>query len=337
MRVAVAGLGFMGLTHLKGFADTPGVEVAAVSSNDPKALSGDLSHIQGNLGVEGATFDFSRMEKYEDAFDCVRRAQVDAVDLCLPTSLHAPVTIAALEAGKHVLVEKPMALDVAECRCMIDASRAAGRILMCAQVLRFFPHYETLAEAFRGGLIGAVRHALFRRRCAAPGWGGWLRDRAVSGGGVFDLLIHDVDQMQFLFGAPRAVSAWGHEDLPAGIDLLTAVYEYEGFSVTITGGWHHLKDYPFSMECTIVGDAGLVDYSSEGRTPSFYAAGGGYDPLWIQKKDGYQSEIEYFVECCRENRQPEICPPEASLNAVGLMRLAELSRSRNGEKVPCTI
>lgn len=330
------GLGFMGLTHLKGLKNIPGVEIAAVSSDNPAALSGDLSAIQGNLGGSGETFDFSMAEKFADALEAVRTAKVDAVDLCLPTNLHAPVAIAALEAGKHVLVEKPMAMNEDECAAMIAAAQKAGRILMCAQVLRFNAAYLPLVEGVRGGKFGQIRHALFRRRCAAPGWGGWLRDKTKSGGGVFDLLIHDVDMMQYLFGIPVQVRAWGHEDLQAGLDLLTAEFEYPSFTVTVTGGWHHMKDYPFSMEYTVAGDAGVAEFSSAGRDPHWYARGGGDQPFPLATKDGYEAEVEYFVECCRANRRPEICAPESSAATVALMRRAEEARGKKGEAVPCT-
>jgi predicted dehydrogenase len=326
----------MGLTHLKGWRNVPEVEIAAVSSDDPKTLGGDLSGVQGNLGGSGETFDFSSAKKYADAFECVRDAQVDAVDLCLPTRLHAPVALAALEAGKHVLVEKPMGLDGNECDRMIEAAAKAGRILMSAQVLRFAPAYRPLLDGVAAGRFGPVRQAIFRRRCAAPAWSLWLGDRAQSGGGVFDLLIHDFDIALACFGRPEAVSAWGVEELSRGLDLLTAQLHYPGIaSVTVTGGWHHPKSYPFSMEYTVSGDSGTLEYSSAGREPKFYGADGSEHAEPLDEIDGYQAEIEYFAACCRDNRQPERCTPESSAQAVRVARLAEQARAGKGEPVPC--
>ena len=328
----------MGLTHLKAYKNIPGVEIAAVSSNDPKALSGDLSGIQGNLGIGGEKFDFGAARKFEDSLDCVRADGIDAVDLCLPTNLHAPVAIEALKHGKHVIVEKPMALNGEETQQMIEAARAAGKVLMSAQVLRFFPAYLALIDAVQTGKLGRVHHALFRRRCAAPGWSAWLTNKTLSGGGVFDLLIHDIDMMLVCFGVPDAVSAWGHEDLAKGIDMITAQFHYPGLgAVTVTGGWHHPKSYPFSMEYTVVGEGGAIDYSSEGRPPKWYAPDGSANELPLSEKDGYQAEIEYFVECCRTGKMPERCTPESSAAAVKLAKLAEEARSRKGEKVQCQL
>src|SRR5205807_428336 len=88
----------------------------------------------------------------------------------------------ALRAGKHVLVEKPMALDGEAADRMIREAEARGRVLMTAQVLRFFPEYMALEQAIRAPELGRVRCATFRRRCGAPAWGGWLKDPLQSGG-----------------------------------------------------------------------------------------------------------------------------------------------------------
>src|SRR5579863_646021 len=252
MRIAVIGLGFMGSTHLKALRSVPEAQLAAIVSSDEKKLSGDLSAIQGNLGGPGEKMDFSRVRKYHKVDEALRDSEIEAVDICLPTSQHAPVALAALRAGKHVLVEKPMALDGASADAMLAAARSSGRVLMTGQVLRFIGAYRQAAELVRSGQLGPVRSALFRRRCAAPAWSRWLANAAESGGGVFDLLIHDVDFCLLLLGKPAAVSATGYEDLASGIDTIAAEFHYPAIgSVIVTGGWHHPKSYPFSMEFTI--------------------------------------------------------------------------------------
>ena len=338
MKIAVLGLGFMGSTHLKAYKNIPGVELAAVASNDERQLTGDLSGVQGNIGGPGEKLDFSAVHKYTDPFACVEDADVEAVDICLPTHQHAEVALAALRAGKHVLVEKPMALDGASADAVIAEAERAGRVLMSAQVLRFIPDYRVAAEAWKSGKLGAVRSAIFRRRCAAPAWSQWLADPAQSGGGVFDLLIHDVDYSVQLFGLPAAVSATGYEDLPHGIDMLAAELYYPGIgSVTVQGGWHHPRAFPFSMEFTIVADAGTLDFSSAGRPLTLYTAAGEAHPMDVPAVDGYQAEIEYFVECVRAGRAPEFCPPRESAAAVKLARLLLESRKRNGERIACEL
>jgi len=337
MRIAVLGLGFMGSTHLKALRNIPGAEVIAVASDDERQLSGDLSGVHGNIGGPGERMDFSGLLKYRNWQEAVTAPAIEAVDICLPTGLHAPAAIAALGAGKHVLVEKPMALDGAAADAMLYAARAGGRILMVGQTLRFFPVYRVLADAVRSGRIGAVRTAVFRRRCAAPQWSPWLLDRTVSGGAIFDLLVHDVDFCLHLFGAPQAVSAVGHEGLGRGIDWITAAFHYDAAAVVVTGGWYPSKSLPFSMEYSVVADGGVMEYSSAGLPPTLYGADGSRTEMDATGKDGYQAEIEYFVKCCVEGRQPDLCPPAESAKAVRLAELMLESRAKEGEKLRCLL
>src|ERR1019366_9101150 len=173
MKIAVLGVGFMGSTHLKALRNVPGATLAAVVSADDRKRSGDLSDIQGNLGGPGEKMDFSGAALYRTVEEALADPNVEAVDICLPTDKHAPVAIAALRAGKHVLVEKPMALDGEMADRIIEEAARAGRTLMTAQVLRFHPAFRMLAEMMKSGQLGAVRSALFRRRCAAPAWSKW--------------------------------------------------------------------------------------------------------------------------------------------------------------------
>jgi len=338
MRVAVIGLGFMGLTHLKAWQQIKDVEVAAIVSSDPKALAGDVSGIQGNLDTGSTPVDITKVARLADPMEAIGMAGIDAVDICLPTSMHADVSVAALESGIHVLVEKPMGLNPDDCRRIIEAARASRRTLMCAQVLRFFPAYTALIDAVRGGSLGTVRQALFRRRCAAPKWSAWLSKKDVSGGGVFDLLIHDIDMALVLFGAPQTVRATGREDLSTGIDILNASLHYAGgFTVEITGGWHLASAYPFSMEYTVMGERGVMEYSSaKPETPHFYGPDSDHKPK-LPDKDGYLAEVEYFVECVRTGAEPKRCTPESSAQAVALARLLDEARSKNGELFPCQL
>src|ERR1700692_4636515 len=128
MRVGVLGRGFMGRTHLEALHEIPDVEVAAER-------------------------DIAKM---------IADPTVDAVDICLPTNLHASVALEALRAGKHVLVEKPMALDVETSWQMIARAKKQKRVLMVAQVLRFLPAYVALREVLASSRIGAPRSAMFR-------------------------------------------------------------------------------------------------------------------------------------------------------------------------------
>jgi predicted dehydrogenase len=334
MRIGVIGLGFMGSTHVQALAKVPEARVVAVMSRNEKRLSGDLSDIGGNLGIPGARMDFSSYRKYRNPEDMLSDDGIDAVDICVPTYLHDEIAIAALEKGKHVLVEKPMALDVAAAERMLEAAGKYKRVLMVAQVLRFFPEYTGLAGLVRSGRLGTVRSAIFRRRTAVPTWGEWEFDRRKSGGGVYDLLIHDVDIALHLFGMPEAISATGYEDLRGGVDAISAEFYYRDVdSVTITGGWHHRGAYPFSMEYTVIGDNGVVEFSSAGRPATVYWKDETSEVLSPESVDPFVEELRYFVDCCNSGRTPDRCPPRESALAVHAAKTMVDARDHKGDKV----
>jgi predicted dehydrogenase len=336
MKIGVLGLGFMGSTHLQACSRIPQAELLAVMDRNETRLSGDLSSIQGNLGGPGLKMDFSNLRRYRSVDAILDDPEIEVVDICLPTHLHAPTAIQALRSGKHVLCEKPMALDWNESDKMIVEAERAGRVLMVGQVLRFFPAYCELSRLVKSGRLGRIRSAFFRRRTAVPTWGPWEMNKDESGGGIFDLLIHDVDQSQLLFGLPEAISSTGHEDMAHGIDTIVSEFHYPDIGdVTITGGWYHLGEYPFSMEFTVIGDQGVVEYSSAGRPITVYWSDGRKEPLAPEERDGYQAELEYFLSCCIKGCQPEECLPADSSLAVKLTKLMVEAREMKGEKVKC--
>lgn len=336
IRVAVVGLGFMGSKHMAAFHAAENAEVVAVYSRDERKLSGDLSGIQGNLGGPGGVYDFSQVRKYKEIEALLDDDGIDAVDICLPTNLHADVTVRALDRGRDALVEKPMALDIASAQRMVAAAEANGRILMTAQVLRFFPEYRVLFDLMDKRTLGTVRAAAFRRRCAAPAWSGWLTDPAQSGGGAFDLLIHDVDACLRALGMPQRVSAVGYEDLSRGIDVLEARLQYaSGMTAEVAGGWHHPKSLPFAMEYTAVADEGTLDFRHETTPPTIYKADGSTEACTLEGGDGYDAEVRYFLRCCETREAPHLCPPADSAKAVGVMNLLLQSRRQQGKEIVC--
>ena len=329
MRLAVVGLGFMGSVHLKALRSVPDVKLSAVVSRDESKLGGDLSHAGGNLAGSGEHFDFSGVRKYRDLDSALADPEIDAVDLCLPTDLHEQTTIRSLRAGKHVLVEKPMALSTAACKRMLDEARRAQRVLMVGHVLRFFPAYRAVSEAMQD--LGEIRSATFRRRCARPTWADWQSDSTRSGGAVLDLLIHDVDFVLHLFGPPVAIAASGRLD--RDIDIVSAELSYDGgFKVDIVGGWHPGR-FPITMKYRVIGSHGSVDFNFNAHPPRIHR-NGVFENLPLTDADGYAAEIAYFARCVQSGRDPVECKPEDSARAVRLSLAIIEARKRNGEKIP---
>ena len=169
-------------------------------------LAGDWRGIQGNFGPPGEQVDLTGIAAYANLDDLLRDPQVDLVDISLPTSLHADMAIRALEAGKHVLCEKPMALRLADCERMVAAAKKANRLLMIGHVLPFFPEYDWALKMIRSGEYGRVRGGAFRRVIADPTWikNFWSPDHI--GGPMLDLHVHDAHFIRLLFGMPQEVT-----------------------------------------------------------------------------------------------------------------------------------
>jgi predicted dehydrogenase len=341
MRIGVVGLGFMGSTHARALFQVPGTELGAVVSSDPMKLSGDFTGVGGNLGGPREKLDFSGVRKYADFGAALNDKSLDALDICLPSDQHFAATRAALRAGKHVLCEKPLALDGEAAHQLVEEANRAGRILMAGHVLRFYSEYRALASVLAGGRLGAVRGSLFRRRCGAPAWSRWLTDSARSGGAVLDLLIHDIDFCLHLYGKPRVISATGYANRDRGIDWIEARlgFEHSGPAI-VTGGWHHPKSYPFRMEYTVVSDGGTLEFSSGEMPVTLFDASGSSEQVDLPEGDvpagdAFVQELAYFAECAREGRQPDLCPPSESAMAVTVARLLMESRERNGEEIVC--
>jgi len=335
----------MGATHIRALKTIPDARLTAVAARNEKALTGDLSGATGNLDRGGAVLDFSDVEKFRDWRAMIAEADVDAVDICLPTGLHAEATLLALQHGRHVLVEKPMALSVAECPPMLAAAERAGKTLMVAHVLRFWPEYLELRRAIDNGGLGVVERARFERHCGLPEWSGWLPDDAQSGGAVIDLLIHDVDQAIALQGLPREVECRpgrGSAAGPAaGADTLEAVLHYaNGVSIEVGGGWY-TGGTPFSMGFEVQGTRAamrLKDGRLEARTRgTAEGAEDGWEPVPVAPGDGYRNELAYFLDCCREGRTPLRCLPEDSARALGLAVLLKQARLEGGRRLPCIV
>ncbi len=335
LRVAVAGLGFMGKTHLHAWSHVDGAELAAIVTADPRKLSGDLSTTGGNLETAASQFDFTGLQRYSRLEDALADPTIDAVDLCLPTHLHAEAGLAALRAGKHVLLEKPLARTSPEAYALIGEAAHSGRTLMAGHVLRFFPEWQ---ELHRHVSRATTKLGSFRRNCASPTWSPWLNDPAKSGGAPLDLLIHDADFALHCFGLPSAVSAQGVCDPAARIDWLTARLTFpKSGPVEITGGWHPSPAYPFSMEFNFLTEAGTLDWSSAGRPLTLFPSDGPAAPIALAPSpDPWVAQFQYFTSCARAGRPPTLCPPAESAHAVRLIELIIESRNRNGEIIPWT-
>ena len=153
LKVGILGMGGMGWFHAQRYLHLPNVQIVALADVVPERLQAREA-VQINIENQSQPFDFSDVARYPNAAALIAEADVDMVDICLPTDLHAPYTIQALEAGLHVLCEKPMALNSDDADMMIAAATRTGRKLMIAQCLRFWSEYVFLRERIQDQAYG---------------------------------------------------------------------------------------------------------------------------------------------------------------------------------------
>lgn len=245
--IGIVGIGFMGMIHYLAARKVTGGCVVALCSRDPKKLAGDWTGIQGNFGPRGTQMDLSAHACFTDVGALLADPAIDLVDICVPNDEHARLAIRALEAGKHVLVEKPIALTTADADAMLAAARSSGKLLMVAHVLPFFPEFAFAAEAVKSGRYGALRAAHLSRVISRPDWSSGIADADRSGGPAIDLHIHDTHYIGLVCGVPRAVHSRGVVDGGAVVHLATQyLYDDDNLAVSAVSGALSQAGRPFS-------------------------------------------------------------------------------------------
>jgi len=334
-RVGIVGLGFMGKMHFRCYRALEDVRVVAICDTD-KTKFEDGGGTAGNIEGAEAPLDFTGIDLFDDFDKVLADADLDALSVTLPTYMHSEFTVKALSAGVHVLCEKPMALDVEDCREMIAAAEESGRLLQIGHCIRFWPEYAKAKEIIDSGTYGEVRAATFQRLSLTPtwSWNGWLMDSQKSGSAAVDLHIHDSDYVQYVFGMPEAVFSRAASGPSKGYDHIVTQYVYgDGRVVTAEGGWAMAPSFGFEMSFNVVLEGATIVYDCT-RDPALKvcpADGEAFTPE-VAPGDGYSNEIEHFVKAVRGERVPEIITPAQSVDSLRLV-LAEKQSARSGQVV----
>ncbi|MGC4108066.1 MAG: Gfo/Idh/MocA family oxidoreductase [Thermomicrobiales bacterium] len=315
--VAVLGAGFMGSTHARAYAKRDDVTVSTIYAHSARRAE----PLAAELGSRW-TSDLERV--FADP-------SIDAVDICLPTPEHRPLTEAALAAGKHVLLEKPLALTLEDARAVVDAAAEAatkGQIVMIAHVLRFWPEYRKVQEIVASGVLGAPISGFASRRQAYPAWSPLFSQSGLTGGAIIDQMIHDFDALNWVLGQPRTVMAHGTlNPRSGGFDHSQVLIGYDAASGATDGGMVMPDSYPFSSRFEILCESGAVEYHFQAGGRSVDVAGGKNalvlyrnegDPelVTVEQTDAYENEIAAFVDCVREGKQPEQGTPADAFTAL---------------------
>jgi len=340
LRIGLVGIGFMGWIHYLGMKGVEGAKLSAVCSRDKKKLAGDWTSIRGNFGPPGEHVDLTGVHRHESLESLLADPEIDLVDICNPTHLHPETAIAALSAGKHVLVEKAMALTPADADAMLEAARRANRFLMVAHVLPFFPEFAYAAEVTRDGRFGKLLGGHFKRVISRPDWSADIGDSAKTGGPAIDLHIHDTHFIGLLAGVPDAVFSTGRVEGET-VQHLTTQYLYGpgGPAITCSSGALAMSGRPFVHgyeiyfeKATLVYESGtcpLTLYAADGST-SHPALPGSGDPA-----AAFTLEIQAAVDGIRHGVEPALLSAKLARDAL-VMCFQECESVKTGKIVPMT-
>jgi predicted dehydrogenase len=313
--VGFIGAGGIALTHMSYLKKMEGVEIVAAADVSEKALAKAKQEYQ----IPHTFADYNAMLK--------EVKEIDAVSVCTPNGLHCANTVAALNAGKHVMVEKPMAMTAQEGQQMLDAAKKAGKQLIVGFQSRFDPRTKFIRDQINAGTFGNlmyVRAQALRRR-GIPNWGVFGRKDLQGGGPMIDIGVHILETAHYMMGSPRPVSVsgntwtylghkpseiacawpgWDHanytvEDLAAGIIRFD-----NGAMLTIEASFvAHIEKDVFNIQ--LMGEKAGANW----ETSQIFTDQGGYmmnmTPGWLGKWDHFEFKMKHFVEVCRDGRKNE--------------------------------
>ena len=336
-KVAIIGLGFMGTMHAQIYKQLPEANLVAVVDKNQRKAKLDIA----KLGIEAAVFGtFEEM---------IKSCEVDLVDICLPTDLHAPFAMKAISAGKHLFCEKPLALTEADGIKVSSAAKKAGVFFQVGQCIRFWPEYMAFEAFVKSSKAGRLLSLSLQRRAGRPTYSAedWLNDSDRSGGAALDLHIHDTDFVHHLLGRPDAVTSAATKDKTGWSHIFTT-YHFENVAVTAEGGWNYPSNWGFQMAFQAVFERGAVEFDS-GANPSLMVTigDGKKQPLPytnpgagessagagnLSSLGGYYNELAAFIECLQKKKAPKIATGEQAAESLATV-LAEIQSAATGRTV----
>lgn len=337
-KVILTGFGFMGTMHAQIYQKLEQVRIVAiVDNNTTKAKQAmDQLNIQAPL--------FSNLESALDSVDAT------FVDICLPTDLHTESALLAINAGKHLFCEKPIALSVDEALLISTSANKAGITAQVGHCIRFWPEYEALRQFIQKGSAGSLQSLTLQRRSSLPDHSinNWLLDPKRSGGAVVDLHIHDTDFVLYLLGAPNAVYSSANIDSYGPSHILTQ-YKYPEVIVASEGGWNYPSQWGFQMAFQANFENGAIEYDSaksptlvltdrnnERRALPFKVPEVGQSSTGagnISALGGYFNELKSFISSLEAGQKPVTASLENATESLKVV-LAELESARSGKLIP---
>ena len=305
MKVGIVGTG-IGRIHAGGYKKCEDVEIKTICDVDSER-------------AEKFAAEFDVKNICNDYKELMADDEIDAVSICTPNALHAPIAMAAFEAGKHVICEKPISTNAADARKMVETAKKSGKIFMMGFNNRFRGDTQLLKKCIENGDLGEIYYAKtgWLRRKGIPGMGGWFTTKAMSGGGpLIDLGVHVLDLALWLMGNPKPVYVMGSSYAKFGPeiakknggtydveDLATGMVKLEnGATVFVEASWaSHVECERIYTQ--LIGTKGGAEVDPLRIYTDINGSTANVD-LTYPNVSGHEMEIVHFVECVREGKTP---------------------------------
>lgn len=312
IKVGLIGLGFMGTTHFDIYKNNPKAEIVAIADVNPAKLKGDISSVIGNIGGgdNSKPLNLKGIKTYAKAMALINDPEVQLIDICAPTVYHADLAIAALNAGKHVLCEKPVARTAKDAAKILAAAKKAKGFFAVGMCIRYWPEYIYARDFFKSGKAGKLISANFRRlspNIRGNAWKDWFSDGELSGGALLDLHLHDTDEVLYFFGKPKAVTSFGANNFRTkdACDHVLTSYDFGNGSLVIAeGGWAAAKGITFEMSFQIICEKATLKLDSNGFA-IHYENGKTEKPSFAKElPTGWHKEIDYMLDSIITGKKP---------------------------------
>jgi predicted dehydrogenase len=339
-RVGLVGVGFMGWIHYLAYQRSKSSQLVAFASTDPLKRQGDWRSIRGNFGPPGETIAVDSLRVYESIEQICRDPEIDLIDVCLPPHLHESACILAMESGKDVLCEKPLALSDRSCEAILGTAQRLKRRLFVAHVLPWMGPFRFATQAALTGEYGKVVGGTFKRVISNPDWiADFYRPDRV-GGPMIDLHVHDTHWIRMLFGMPKSVVAVGSmQGEVAKYGQVLYRFEDSSIAVSSTSGVIDGPGRPFTHgfelhfeQATMQFEFAAYDHGQstvplriiprygESFAPSDEDIGAGSDEI-----SAFQAEIDEVAECISSGRPSPILDGKLAADAIRIANAIQAS------------
>ncbi len=336
LKVGLVGAGFMGGMHMACYEALAHMDVKITAVADVREEKAK------------AVAEKTGAEIYKTGLELIQNADVDIIDICLPTHLHTEHAVAAMKKGRAVFLEKPVCGNKEDGELLLKTQAETGAKVMVGQCIRSWSEYKWLKEVIDNNTYGKVLSGVFTRLSNKPNWAwnNWLHVIEQGGTVALDMHVHDVDYVRYIMGEPDEVKAVAARDDEGVIQQIFATYQYGNAAVSVEACWDYPDNFPFTMAYRVKMEKATVVFNST-LNPSLIVYPGDGDPFTpelekefeaendiggnVSSLGGYYNELEYFIRKLQNNEELVLAPLSEGVKSA-MLSLKEIELSGGAKK-----